>query len=100
MDLVARIGGEEFSALLPSTDMQGAIKIAERIRSSIAESLLEVNGQKIRYTVSIGVSTVNENVTGIDMLLKIADEALYASKHGGRNRVTAIHPQAVKIIDQ
>lgn len=93
MDLVARLGGEEFSALLPSTDMQGAIKIAERIRSSIAESLLEVNGQKIRYTVSIGVSTVNENVTGIDMLLKIADEALYASKHGGRNRVTAIHPQ-------
>jgi len=35
-----------------------------------------------------------------NMLLKIADEALYASKHGGRNRVTAIHPQAVKIIDQ
>ena len=92
MDLVARIGGEEFSALLPSTDMQGAIKIAERIRSSIAQSVLEIDGQKICYTVSIGVSTVNENVLGIDMLLKTADEALYASKHGGRNRVTAIHP--------
>lgn len=100
MDLVARLGGEEFGALLPSTDMEGAFKIAERIRTSIADSLLDVDGQQIRYTVSIGVSTVNQHVTGIDMLLKIADEALYASKHDGRNRVTAINPDAINTLQK
>jgi len=98
MDLVARLGGEEFSALLPSTDIEGAIKIAERIRTSIADSVLDVDGQHIRYTVSIGVSTVNQHVTGIDLLLKIADEALYASKHNGRNRVTAITPDSTNTL--
>ncbi len=88
MDLVARLGGEEFGALLPSTDLEGAVKIAERIRATIAESEFEVDGHVIRYTVSIGVSAVDENVTGVDMLLKLADDALYVSKHQGRNRVT------------
>ena len=88
MDLVARLGGEEFGALLPSTDLEGAVKIAERIRATIAESEFEVDGHVIRYTVSIGVSAVDEQVTGVDMLLKLADDALYVSKHQGRNRVT------------
>lgn len=88
MDLVARLGGEEFGALLPSTDLEGAVKIAERIRATIAESEFEVDGHVIRYTVSIGVSAVDEHVTGVDMLLKLADDALYVSKHQGRNRVT------------
>ena len=88
MDLVARLGGEEFGALLPSTDLEEAVKIAERIRASIAESEFEVDGHVIRYTVSIGVSAVDEHVTGVDMLLKLADDALYVSKHQGRNRVT------------
>ena len=88
MDVVARIGGEEFGALLPSTDLEGAVRIAERIRTSVADSELLVDGQLIKYTVSIGVSEVGEYVTGVDMLLKLADEALYVSKHNGRNRVT------------
>ncbi|OYY48684.1 MAG: sensor domain-containing diguanylate cyclase [Methylophilaceae bacterium 17-44-8] len=88
MDIVARLGGEEFGALLPSTDLEGALKIAERIRTSIADAEVVVDGQVIRYTVSIGVSAVDEHVTGVDMLLKLADEALYVSKHQGRNRVT------------
>ncbi len=88
MDIVARLGGEEFGALLPSTDLEGAVKIAERIRTSVAEAEFEVDGQVIRYTVSIGVSKVDEHVTGVDMLLKLADEALYLSKQAGRNRVT------------
>ena len=88
MDIVARLGGEEFGALLPSTDLEGAVIIAERIRASIAESEIEIDGHVINYTVSIGVSTVDEDVTSIDMLLKLADEALYVSKHQGRNCVT------------
>ena len=95
MDIVARLGGEEFGALLPSTDLEGAVKIAERIRASIAEAEFQVNGHVIRYTVSIGVSAVDEHVTGVDMLLKLADEALYMSKHQGRNRVTTA-AQSVK----
>lgn len=89
MDVVARLGGEEFGALLPSTDLEGAVKIAERIRSTIAEAKFDVDGQVIQYTVSIGVSTVDNNVIGVDMLLKLADEALYVSKKAGRNCVTA-----------
>lgn len=89
MDVVARLGGEEFGALLPSIDLQGALKIAERIRNSIEQAVLEVDGQIIRYTVSIGVSTADDSVSGVDMLLKLADEALYMSKKSGRNCVTA-----------
>ena len=88
MDIVARLGGEEFGALLPSTNLEGAVKIAERIRASIAEAEFVVDGHVIHYTVSIGVSTVDEHVIGVDMLLKLADDALYVSKHQGRNRVT------------
>ena len=88
MDIVARIGGEEFGALLPSTDLNGAVKIAERIRMTVADSELNVDNQIIKYTVSIGVSEVDENINGVDMLLKLADEALYLSKHKGRNCVT------------
>ena len=95
MDIVARLGGEEFGALLPSTDIEGAVKIAERIRASIAEAEFQVNGHVIRYTVSIGVSAVDEHVTGVDMLLKLADDALYVSKNQGRNRVTTA-AQSVK----
>ena len=88
IDIVARLGGEEFGALLPSTDLEGAVKIAERFRASIEEQAFEIDGHVIRYSVSIGVSAVDEQVTGVDMLLKLADEALYLSKNQGRNRVT------------
>lgn len=92
MDVVARLGGEEFGVLLPSSDITAAFKIAERMRELIAKSVLEIDGHEICYTISIGVSTVNEYVTSTDMLIKIADQALYESKHTGRNRVTLITP--------
>lgn len=94
MDIVARLGGEEFGVLLPSTDIAAAGHVAERIRKLIADSVLNIEGKEIRFTISIGISTVNEAVTGIDMLMKIADKALYDSKHKGRNLVTAITPTA------
>ena len=92
MDVVARLGGEEFSILLPSTDILVAAQIAERMRKLIAESKLNIDGHEIRYTVSIGVSAVSQYVTGIDTLIKIADQALYQSKNTGRNRITIITP--------
>ena len=94
MDVVARLGGEEFGVLLPSSDIIVASKIAERMRELIAESELKIGAHVIRYTISIGVTTFNQYVTGMDMLMKIADQALYESKHAGRNRVTLITPSA------
>jgi diguanylate cyclase (GGDEF)-like protein/PAS domain S-box-containing protein len=87
IDTVARIGGEEFAAMLPSTSVEGALIMAERFRQRVANQRVRVNGTDIRYTVSIGISSMDASVTGFDDLLQRADKALYAAKHGGRNRI-------------
>lgn len=87
IDTVARIGGEEFAALLPSTDLAGAVAMAERLRKRVETACTNVDGTDIRYTVSIGVSTMDDTVTSFDDLLERADKALFDAKHGGRNRV-------------
>lgn len=87
IDVVARLGGEEFGALLPSTDLEGALKLAERLRTAVEDQRVMVGGQEIRYTVSVGVASMDSQVSGMDQLLKLADSALYAAKKAGRNRV-------------
>lgn len=87
IDVVARLGGEEFAALLPSTDLEGALKLAERFRAAVESQQVMVGSQEIRYTVSIGVASMDSEVSGMDQLLKLADSALYAAKKAGRNRV-------------
>ena len=89
-DLLGRIGGEEFAILLPQTEITGAINIAERIRQEVACSNFKVaEGKHLNVTVSIGVATLYDDTTTICKLLKRADEALYRSKNGGRNMVSA-----------
>jgi len=86
-DVLARTGGEEFFVLLPSAGSKEALAVAGRIRASVdASTHLTDNGDEVRYTVSLGVATLSE---GIDLytLLHRADQALYAAKAGGRNRV-------------
>ncbi|WP_219272347.1 diguanylate cyclase [Pseudomonas sp. Xaverov 83] len=86
-DLAARYGGEEFAVVLPHTDSQGALVIAEHIRSSV-EHLPRVGGDTVPITVSIGLSTWTKNSrTTLEELLLNADQALYEAKHTGRNRV-------------
>jgi diguanylate cyclase (GGDEF)-like protein/PAS domain S-box-containing protein len=87
VDMVARMGGEEFAALLPSTDAKGAVAFAGRIRTAVVDSAVTFDGRPIRYTVSAGVSTMTADLAGLDALIKRADEALYKAKGAGRNRV-------------
>jgi len=93
LDVVARLGGEEFVALLPGTDVDGAESLAMRLCERIAQSTLEVDGQPIRCTVSIGVATMAADLQDVDGFLQRADRAMYAAKHAGRNRAARWSPQ-------
>lgn len=88
-DLVARIGGEEFAVLLPSTTQEQAVLVAERLLRAVESGVVEVDGVQISYTVSGGAATMNVSIIGLDDLMKRADQALYAAKHSGRNRVAS-----------
>ncbi|MEP7119796.1 MAG: sensor domain-containing diguanylate cyclase [Byssovorax sp.] len=87
VDVVARLGGEEFIALLPSTDVEGATAVANRLLEAVESRTVDVDGVTIRYTVSGGVATMDGSLTGVDALIKRADLALYAAKAAGRNRI-------------
>lgn len=87
-DELARYGGEEFVALLPHTDHDGALQMAERIRSAVATLTFDYEGQPIPVTVSIGCATTVPARNYIsDKLIAAADGALYEAKRSGRNRV-------------
>jgi two-component system cell cycle response regulator len=89
-DLAARYGGEEFCLLLPEADAERAVQAAERVRASIAATPTEYEGKSLAVTVSLGVAQYDpaRDPSG-KSLIDRADMALYASKQGGRNRVTA-----------
>jgi diguanylate cyclase (GGDEF)-like protein len=87
IDVVARIGGEEFAVLLPSADLVSAQRVAERFRAALEAQPAPTGAGPVRCTVSIGIATMDEATAGFDALLKRADDALCAAKHGGRNRV-------------
>ncbi len=87
-DLFARYGGEEFACVLPSTALAGGIVFAEHLRSLIEERPCAFENQVIPFTISLGVTTLQQE-TGVDAaaLIKRADDNLYAAKRNGRNRV-------------
>lgn len=88
-DQVVRYGGEEFAALLPETDHDGAMKIAERMRATVEQLRFPLNGaREAHVTISIGVATiVARGGVDPDALIAAADRALYAAKNAGRNCV-------------
>ena len=88
IDVIGRLGGEEFAVLLPETALEEAREVAERLRARVAEEefVLE-EGMPLRVTISVGVATMKQKSLNIDMLLSVADEALYKAKHAGRNQV-------------
>lgn len=85
IDVPSRLGGEEFSVLLPGVDSKGAMVAAERIRAAIEAQELDTIGH---ITASVGVATFPEHSIKLDELLDMADQAMYKSKINGRNRVT------------
>lgn len=85
LDIVARIGGEEFVIMLPETTNDGAYIFAERLRQNIYSSDVEVEDQIIKYTVSIGISSSDAD-KDLKEILEKADKALYRAKESGRNR--------------
>jgi len=90
-DLLARYGGEEFSILLPETRIEGARVIAERIREAVSRTPVEVDGELIPISVSVGVAShATDKEVHAEILLKKADLALYRAKATGRNRVEVI----------
>ncbi len=86
-DLAARVGGEEFAVLLPSTSAQEAVIPLERIRQMLAERVVTLGGHQVSVSVSIGLCEWREGLGSPDAWLAQADQALYAAKDGGRNRL-------------
>ena len=85
-DMLARFGGDEFVALLPETDCQEALQVAEAIRHKIADSTIDYDGIPISITVSVGIACFPCHGHELAHIMKMADKALYRSKHLGKNR--------------
>lgn len=93
-DVLARIGGEEFATILPHTDRDAAVVVAERLRTALMKAPIATTAGRLPITVSIGIGSLSHRVntepqTTLDVLDE-ADRCLYESKRMGRNRVTAI----------
>jgi diguanylate cyclase (GGDEF)-like protein/PAS domain S-box-containing protein len=87
IDLFGRYGGEEFVVLLPQTDRQCGLEVAERLRSLVADLLFKTNRGTISVTISLGVALITEGIPSLATLIDRADQAMYSAKQAGRNRV-------------
>jgi diguanylate cyclase (GGDEF)-like protein len=93
-DLLGRTGGEEFSVLLPDTSPEAVLAMAERLRERVAGTPAAFEGLHIPISLSIGASLIDAHDADADAVLARADEALYAAKEGGRNRVRTQWPDS------
>lgn len=101
VDVFGRWGGEEFIALLPDSDLGGALVVGERMRLAVEALRLEVgNHDQVRPTVSVGASVWQPGDEVLESVLSRSDAALYDAKHGGRNRVCSSPPLVVPLPPQ
>ncbi len=89
-DLIGRIGGEEFAAVIPGVQPSVAMEFAERVRSAFASRSIEIDGSRVKATVSSGVAVAEpgEGFEAFEELLDRADAALYIAKASGRDCVS------------
>jgi diguanylate cyclase (GGDEF)-like protein len=88
IDVIGRIGGEEFIIILPGMAADGAVAVGERVRLAIEQEPIAFEGKRVHVTVSVGLATYPSNgIRGKEELLKAADDALYQAKRSGRNRL-------------
>jgi len=88
VDVAGRYGGEEYVILLPSTSIDSAKVLAERIRKKIEAKPAYYGGETIHYTISLGIAAFHSSLENTTQWLDCADQALYQSKEGGRNLTT------------
>lgn len=87
-DLAARFGGEEFAIILPDTALGNAMQVAARVRKKVASLVFHGELRKLKLTISLGVASYPQNIIeDINGLIRLADDALYAAKEDGRNKV-------------
>lgn len=89
-DVVGRLGGEEFAICMPATAKEKAEIVCNRLRIAMEELVVESNAGGIRFTVSIGVAAYDAGADDLERFMSRADEALYAAKDAGRNRVVVM----------
>ena len=91
IDIIGRIGGEEFAILLPETDIEESTQVAQRLCDTISEAEVSTSDKKLKFTASFGVVFADKlNKLTIDELLNQADNALYQAKKSGRNKVCTV----------
>lgn len=98
-DLVGRYGGEEFCIVLPGADAEAATALAERLRDRVARGLATLDGLPLHVTVTIGLASLEADGMpdpSVEALIDAADDALYAAKDGGRNRVIRAQPRTAR----
>jgi diguanylate cyclase (GGDEF)-like protein len=86
-DLVGRLGGEEFVAVMPNTDGIAALAAAERVRAAFAETPMKIGPYELAVTITAGVAVLGAEDAHLSHLLRRADRAMYAGKNAGRNQV-------------
>ena len=97
-DVVSRIGGEEFLMVCPDTDAVAAGQCAERLRQAVASNSVQVGNVAIRVTISVGVAAMSTAMGGPEVMVKAADQAVYAAKQAGRNRIRINQSPALSVV--
>jgi diguanylate cyclase (GGDEF)-like protein len=90
-DIFARYGGEEFVVILPETELEDGIKLAESLRLMVESEVINNNGKTFSVTMSLGVAALRDSVNDASGLLDLADSALYEAKRSGRNKVVSMN---------
>ncbi len=97
-DFLGRLGGEEFAVIMPGAGRAAAHEVGERLRHRAMEAAIAVPGGEVQLTVSLGVASLHHGDTGIEDLLRRADDALYAAKTAGRNRLVSDEPPRLALV--